>query len=125
VQSTVTLPNHTAPTTSAQPVTALVFAGGLGLAAYHGGAYQAFVERSLPLHCVVGSSAGAITAALIAGNAPSDRIPRLREFWNLQFSSSQLHPFSASRRLAERHRGGCRRRSGLLPSQYSDLTAVS
>ena len=61
---------------------AMVFAGGLGLAAYHGGVYQAFSRRSLPLHWVAGSSAGAVTAALIAGNRGDDRIGRLRAFWN-------------------------------------------
>jgi NTE family protein len=61
---------------------AMVFAGGLGLAAYHGGVYEAFARRSLPLHWVGGSSAGAVTAALIAGNREADRIERLRAFWN-------------------------------------------
>ena len=64
------------------PVAAVVFAGGLGLAAYHAGAFQAFSERRLPLHWVAGSSAGAVTAALIAGNAQAQRIERLRAFWN-------------------------------------------
>jgi len=59
-----------------------VFAGGVGLAAYHAGAYQALSERGMPLHWVAGSSAGAVTAALIAGNPPHRRIERLREFWN-------------------------------------------
>src|SRR4051794_4684563 len=61
---------------------AMVFAGGLGLAAYHAGAYQAFSRRSTPLHWVAGSSAGAVTAALIAGNRSEKRIERLRAFWN-------------------------------------------
>jgi NTE family protein len=61
---------------------AMVFAGGLGLAAYHAGAYQAFSRRSTPLHWVAGSSAGAVTAALIAGNRSERRIERLRAFWN-------------------------------------------
>src|ERR1700691_1744523 len=30
---------------------------------------------------VAGISIGAINAALIAGNAPADRVPRLRTFW--------------------------------------------
>lgn len=64
------------------PVVAMVFAGGLGLAAWHAGAFQAFSERGLPLHWVAGSSAGAVTAALIAGNAPASRIQRLQAFWN-------------------------------------------
>jgi NTE family protein len=61
---------------------AMVFAGGLGLAAYHAGAYEAFSKRCLPLHWVAGSSAGAVTAALIAGNRSGDRIERLQAFWN-------------------------------------------
>jgi NTE family protein len=61
---------------------AMVFSGGLGLAAYHAGVYQSFSQRSLPLHWVAGSSAGAVTAALIAGNRTCDRISRLRAFWN-------------------------------------------
>jgi NTE family protein len=64
------------------PAVAMVFAGGLGLAAYHAGAWQAFSERGLPLHRVAGSSAGAVTAALIAGNRDDERIERLRAFWN-------------------------------------------
>jgi NTE family protein len=35
----------------------------------------------MPLHWVAGSSAGAVTAALIAGNSESDRLARLRAFW--------------------------------------------
>jgi NTE family protein len=61
---------------------AMVFAGGLGLAAYHAGAYQSYAKRSSLLHWVAGSSAGAVTAALIAGNRSDDRIERLRAFWN-------------------------------------------
>jgi NTE family protein len=61
---------------------AMGFAGGLGLAAYHAGVHQAFSERGIPLQWVSGSSAGAVTAALISGNRSQDRIERLREFWN-------------------------------------------
>jgi NTE family protein len=70
-------PIHEAPVT-----VAMVFAGGLGLAAYHAGAYQAFSNRGIPLQWVAGSSAGAVTAALIAGNRSEDRVERLRDFWN-------------------------------------------
>jgi NTE family protein len=61
---------------------AMAFAGGLGLGAYHAGVYQAFSQRGLTLNWVAGSSAGAVTAALIAGNRLDDRIERLRAFWN-------------------------------------------
>jgi NTE family protein len=63
--------------------TAVVFAGGLSLAAYHAGAFEVLTERSISPSWVTGSSAGAVTAALIAGNLPKDRVHRLRSFWNL------------------------------------------
>lgn len=61
----------------------LVLAGGLSLGAFEGGAYAALDDAGLaaPLECVAGSSIGAITAAMIAGNAPQDRVARLRDFW--------------------------------------------
>lgn len=59
----------------------MTFAGGLGLGAYHAGVYESFAVRGLPLHWVSGSSAGAVTAALIGGNRESERIARLRSFW--------------------------------------------
>jgi NTE family protein len=70
------------PMESTRTTVAMVFSGGLGLAAYHAGAYQAFAKRSTVLNWVAGSSAGAVTAALIAGNRSADRIERLRAFWN-------------------------------------------
>lgn len=63
------------------PLTALVLSGGLGLGAYHGGAFEAFTSLSLSAGWVAGSSAGAISAALIAGSAAADRIPNLRNYW--------------------------------------------
>jgi NTE family protein len=67
--------------TDDQPLTSLVFSGGLGLGAYHGGAFEAFEMRSVPPDWVTGSSAGAITAALIAGSPPDLRLSNLRSFW--------------------------------------------
>lgn len=63
--------------------TAVVFAGGLGLAAYQAGAYEALNANGVQPAWVSGSSAGAVTAAIIAGNSPEDRVSRLRSFWNL------------------------------------------
>ena len=63
------------------PLTALVFSGGLGLGAYHGGAFEAFTCLSYPVNWLAGSSAGAISAALIAGSAPGDRVLNLRNYW--------------------------------------------
>jgi NTE family protein len=66
-----------------RPITAAVFSGGLGLASYHGGVVEAFQEARRDFDWVAGSSAGAVTAALIAGSPPGDVPRRLRSFWNL------------------------------------------
>ena len=62
--------------------TALVLQGGGALGAYQAGVYQAMHENNLSPDWVVGTSIGAINAAIIAGNREGDRVPRLREFWN-------------------------------------------
>ena len=62
--------------------TALVLQGGGALGAYQAGVYQAMHEHDLAPDWVVGTSIGAINAALIAGNKPADRVDRLRQFWN-------------------------------------------
>jgi NTE family protein len=61
---------------------AMAFGGGLGLAAYHAGAYEALWKRSVRVHWLAGSSAGAVTAALIAGNSSDKGIEQLRAFWH-------------------------------------------
>lgn len=62
--------------------TVLVFQGGGALGAYQAGVYQAMHEATIEPDWIIGTSIGAINAALIAGNAPEDRLPRLKEFWN-------------------------------------------
>jgi len=59
----------------------LVFQGGGALGAYQAGVYQALREACVEPDWVIGTSIGAINASLIAGNAPADRLDRLREFW--------------------------------------------
>jgi NTE family protein len=59
----------------------LVFQGGGALGAYQGGVYQALHEAGIEPHWVIGTSIGAINAAIIAGNEPAVRLDRLREFW--------------------------------------------
>lgn len=60
---------------------ALACQGGGSLGAYHIGAYQALEEQGYIPTIFSGISIGAFTAAILAGNAPEDRLPRLREFW--------------------------------------------
>lgn len=59
----------------------LVLSGGNALGAYHAGAYEALAARGHQPKRIVGSSIGAITGAIIAGNRPGDRLNRLRAFW--------------------------------------------
>jgi NTE family protein len=61
----------------------LVLQGGGALGAYQAGVYQALHEHGLRPDWVVGTSIGAINAALIAGNVPARRLERLKAFWDL------------------------------------------
>ena len=59
----------------------LVFQGGGALGAYQAGVYQALHEAGIEPDWVIGTSIGAINAALIAGNPPEKRLKNIREFW--------------------------------------------
>lgn len=67
--------------TSAYEQTVLVLQGGGALGAYQAGAYEVLHESGIEPDWIAGISIGAINAAIIAGNAPEDRIHHLREFW--------------------------------------------
>ena len=60
---------------------ALALSGGSALGAYQAGVYEALAAGGWLPDVVAGASIGAINAALIAGNAPEQRIERLRAFW--------------------------------------------
>ncbi len=62
--------------------TVLVLQGGGALGAYQAGAYEVLHREGVEPDWIAGISIGAINAAIIAGNAPQDRIHHLREFWN-------------------------------------------
>jgi len=59
----------------------LVLQGGGALGAYQLGVYEALHEAGIEPDWVIGTSIGAINAALIAGNRRDERLPRLRQFW--------------------------------------------
>ncbi|MBY0581997.1 MAG: patatin-like phospholipase family protein [Sphingomonas sp.] len=59
----------------------LVLQGGGALGAYQVGVYQAMHEAGIEPDWVIGTSIGAINAAIIAGNSPNMRLARLTEFW--------------------------------------------
>jgi NTE family protein len=64
-----------------KPTIALVLQGGGALGAYQGGAFEALAEANTQPNWIAGISIGAINAAIIAGNAPEQRVDRLRAFW--------------------------------------------
>jgi NTE family protein len=60
---------------------ALTLQGGGALGAYQAGVYEALDQAGIRPDWIAGISIGAINAAIIAGNPPDARVPRLREFW--------------------------------------------
>jgi len=60
---------------------ALVLQGGGALGAYQAGVMEGLAQAGIEPDWVAGISIGAINSAIIAGNAPGDRIARLRDFW--------------------------------------------
>ncbi|AWB24466.1 patatin-like phospholipase family protein [Methylobacterium currus] len=79
--------------------TALVLAGGNALGAYHAGGYEMLQARGIQPGWIAGASIGAVTAAIIAGNAPEHRVERLRQFWD---EATQHTAPSATERLKPR-----------------------
>lgn len=60
---------------------ALVLQGGGALGSYQAGVYEALAGSDYLPDWVAGISIGAINAAIIAGNAPGERVAKLRQFW--------------------------------------------
>ncbi len=60
----------------------LVLQGGGALGAYQVGVYEALHDSGIEPAWVIGTSIGAINAALIAGNSVEHRMARLNEFWH-------------------------------------------
>lgn len=72
---------------------AYVFQGGGALGAYQLGIFKALDEHDYHPDWVIGTSIGAINAAIITGNKPKDRVERLTHFWQL-VSNSVLPGFT-------------------------------
>ena len=83
------------PSSKKPPVTALVLQGGGALGAYQGGAFEALVASGTQPNWLAGISIGAINAAIIAGNAPKQRVERLRTFWE-RLSNGVPNPWGTS-----------------------------
>ena len=65
----------------------LVLQGGGAVGAYQAGVFEALAAERVAPTWIAGISIGAINGALIAGNAPGERLGRLSEFWELVSSS--------------------------------------
>jgi NTE family protein len=72
----------TAPRSDLPGQIVLVLQGGGALGAYQVGVYEALHDAGIEPHWVIGTSIGAVNAALIAGNKPAQRIARLNDFWH-------------------------------------------
>ncbi|MBV8125276.1 MAG: patatin-like phospholipase family protein [Paucibacter sp.] len=59
----------------------LVLQGGGAMGAYQAGVFEAMYEHQLAPDWIVGTSIGAINAAIVAGNPRETRLARLRAFW--------------------------------------------
>jgi len=62
-------------------VVALVLQGGGALGAYQAGVYEGLHEAGIRPNWLAGISIGALNAAIIGGSPESQRVDRLREFW--------------------------------------------
>ena len=72
----------------------LVLQGGGALGAYQVGVYEALHDAGIEPDWVIGTSIGAINAALIAGNPRELRMQRLNDFWqHVELPSTPAGPF--------------------------------
>ena len=77
----------------------LVMQGGGAPGSYQAGVYQALHEAGIEPDWVVGTSIGAINGTIIVGNQVSDRVERLKDFWE-RLDKSIAPPFHC----LDRHR---------------------
>jgi NTE family protein len=96
---------------SAFHTVALVLQGGGALGAYQAGVLEGLAEAAIEPHWVAGVSIGAIQAALIAGNAPHERMARLREFWTTVCQPAHFQPTAAWFEAAIEPLGGAARQA--------------
>jgi NTE family protein len=75
---------------------ALVLQGGGALGSYQAGVYEALSTSQYLPDWVAGISIGAVNAAIIAGNAPANRVERLKAFWDGITAPSSLWPVWSS-----------------------------
>src|SRR3954468_14021849 len=97
----MTMTDSTGPVSATSPARAkpvLVLQGGGALGSYQAGAYQALCRQDFEPEWVAGISIGAINAAIIVGNAPEQRVERLKEFWETVSSPVSWSPIMQGER---------------------------
>jgi len=90
--------DSTPATTPANAQRVLVLQGGGALGSYQAGAFQALCHAGFEPEWIAGISIGAINAAIIAGNDPERRVPRLKEFWEMVSAPVPWNPVVKSDR---------------------------
>lgn len=103
------------------PLRTLVLGGGNALGSYLPGVYQALHEAGELPDWIAGSSIGAITAALIAGNQPERRLERLHAYWQAASSPSWL-PWARGDQWASALEARALGRPSLFHSRVPSLT---
>jgi NTE family protein len=78
---------------------ALVLQGGGALGSYQAGVYEGLHEAGIEPNWFAGISIGSVNAAIMAGNAPDERVPRLREFWETICRSALLPDATIEERI--------------------------
>ena len=98
----------------------LVLQGGGALGAYQVGVFEALHDAGIEPDWVIGTSIGAINAAVIAGNPPADRMDRLNAFWrHVEVPAFATGPLRLARiwQPAVQHDDADARHSGVLRAQ--------
>jgi NTE family protein len=90
--------DSTPATTPANAQRVLVLQGGGALGSYQAGAFQALCHAGFEPEWIAGISIGAVNAAIIAGNEPDKRVPRLKEFWEMVSAPVPWNPVVKSDR---------------------------
>ena len=100
------MPDATSPARPAyyDKKVALVLQGGGALGSYQAGVYEALASSEYAPDWVAGVSIGAINAAIIAGNAPENRVAQLRTFWEEVTPRHQMWPSALGGPFAEGER---------------------
>ncbi len=81
-------------TSHAYDLSVFVLQGGGALGAYQLGVLEGLLQQGSKADWLIGTSIGAINAAIVAGNLPENRIPKLKEFWQTIATPEWSYPMS-------------------------------